>query len=57
MKISGFTLVRNGEVLDFPVEASIRSILADRFHVAEATIQIERGACADDPGCALAGSR
>ena len=27
MKISGFTLVRNAEVLDFPVEASIRSIL------------------------------
>lgn len=27
MKISGFTLVRNAEILDFPVEASIRSIL------------------------------
>jgi len=27
MKISGFTLVRNAERLDFPVEASIRSIL------------------------------
>ncbi len=27
MKISGFTLVRNAETLDFPVEASIRSIL------------------------------
>lgn len=27
MKVSGFTLVRNAEILDFPVEASIRSIL------------------------------
>jgi hypothetical protein len=27
MKISGFTLVRNAELLDFPIEASIRSIL------------------------------
>lgn len=27
MKISGFTIVRNAERLDFPVEASIRSIL------------------------------
>ena len=27
MKISGFTIVRNADVLDFPVEASIRSIL------------------------------
>ncbi|NOT08815.1 MAG: glycosyltransferase family 2 protein [Gemmatimonadales bacterium] len=27
MKISGFTIVRNAEKLDFPVEASIRSIL------------------------------
>ncbi|HEX7024386.1 MAG TPA: hypothetical protein VF187_06180, partial [Gemmatimonadales bacterium] len=27
MKISGFTIVRNADVLDFPVEAGIRSIL------------------------------
>ena len=27
MKVSGFTLVRNAEILDFPLEASIRSIL------------------------------
>ena len=27
MKISGFTIVRNAERLDFPVEASIRSML------------------------------
>ena len=27
MKLSGFTIVRNAELLDFPVEASIRSIL------------------------------
>jgi hypothetical protein len=27
MKISGFTIVRNAELLDFPVEESIRSIL------------------------------
>ena len=50
MRISGFTLVRNAEVLDFPVEASIRSILplCDEVVVNvgksdDATLEIVRG--------------
>ena len=27
MEISGFTIVRNATILDFPLEASIRSLL------------------------------
>jgi hypothetical protein len=54
MKISGFTIVRNAERLDFPVVASIRSILPMCDEVVvnvgrsdDATLEIVRGI--DDP--------
>ena len=33
MRVSGFSIVRNAELLDFPVEASIRSILPICYEV------------------------
>lgn len=37
--------------------AAIKAILADGFGVAEATVQIERGTCAESSHCAVAGGR